>query len=755
MIPDRRSTPSREILTRLGKPSAPYRGIEAFRLVDRPIFRARDYDVRQIFRLITIYRATVISGDSGVGKTSLLNAGLIPTLIEDGNMIERLRVQPLPNTEFFVERISLADDERRPFLPSIFAPNDAEAKISLSAIKFEERIRELFRCRADGERYLSHPPLVLLCDQFEESVTLFEEAPETRADFNQARECQERMFGAIAALLEKEALPVKLIFSIREDYQPKVLHHLERFHPQIRNQIYALAQLSENDLSVVIEGPYSANNENNRPLFQRRLETSTCRTLEEGLRAKSDNGFISLTETQIACRTVWDDPEEEACFNKIAQDRGAAEAVQYLYDQFMDVAMKPLSDREQRHAKLALTKLITSSGTRNIVSKHNLFRALAEDGVSKEEADLTMSLLCDKARLVYRQTRGNIPFYEIVSESLIPWIIRQDAIFQEEKKGIKEEAERNERIAKLKAEEAEQEDRRRIKEEAAREAESRLARYRRYSFVWISLAVLVSMCAAVFAIKAVLHRKKAETTAAEAVARFAAAVELQQRLAAEAAQNDRFLAQIDDLKNSLRNYQAENQKVSATIQTAQTEAHGPEREKLVGALQDVQKAVNSSQSKLETATTDLTNVSDILKDLRWVQGRVRVIGDQEGGDSLALILNWSDANRSQVFRPGIGRSQPPRPSDLDPNAYYVAARWDYSATPRLWLLKTKVRVKNPKTNKELEATPVDWGPDPSTGAVMNISQGLAKALDLKTGDQVAYFVPTPPRPGPSPGTRPP
>jgi hypothetical protein len=759
------------LLETLGPPSAPYRGIYDFRVVDRPIFPARDRDVRNIFRLVAIYRAIVISGSSGVGKSSLLNAGLIPALIEDGNIVERVRVQPLSNNEFLVERISLRDDETPPFLPSIFAFNESDAKVSLSCGKLEEQIRSFVRGSSALPPQATDSCLVLLCDQFEEFVTLFEEAPETREEFEQARLCQRRVFDTLKMLITEDTVPVKLVFSVREDYQARVLRHFEKFYQQITNQVYPLAQLPESDLPSIIEGPYAAKDKDGHYLFQRRLAPTTCRILEEGLGAKSDDGLIFLTETQIACRTLWDDNQEESHFNKIAEKSGATEAVQYVYDRFMEVAMKRLSVGEQRNAKLALTKLITSSGTRNIVSKDSLFHALAEEGVSKEAANVTINQLSKSTGLVYSQMRGNIPFFEIVSESLVPWILKQDAIFQAEKRGIKEEAERNERIAKLKAEEAEQEKRRQIKEEAVHEAESRFAQYRdkaneaerrlaknrRYSILLISLVAFVSLCAAIFAVEAVLRTKraeiaarKAEITTSEAIASYARAADSQQRLAAEVAQNERFITQNDELKNSLRNYQAENQKLNAAIQTAQTEAHGQGREKLVGALQDVQNAVSSSQAKLETATTDLTNVSGILKDLRWVQGSVRVIGDQEGGDSLALILTWNEANRSQVFRPGIRHSAHPGPSDLDPNAYWVAARWDYSVTPRAWLLKTKVMVKNPKTNKQLEATPVDWGPAPDTGAIMNISQGLAKALELKTGDQVAYFVPTPPKPGTSP-----
>ena len=53
-------------------PAIPYRGLESFRVVDSPIFFARDREVRKLLRYITMYRAVLLYGDSGSGKSSLI-----------------------------------------------------------------------------------------------------------------------------------------------------------------------------------------------------------------------------------------------------------------------------------------------------------------------------------------------------------------------------------------------------------------------------------------------------------------------------------------------------------------------------------------------------------------------------------------------------------------------------------------------------------------------------------------------------------
>src|SRR5215211_4905768 len=62
-------------------PALPYRGIHPYRYVDRSIFFARDEETHDLLRLVVVYRGLMLYGDSGAGKSSLVNAGLIPAAI--------------------------------------------------------------------------------------------------------------------------------------------------------------------------------------------------------------------------------------------------------------------------------------------------------------------------------------------------------------------------------------------------------------------------------------------------------------------------------------------------------------------------------------------------------------------------------------------------------------------------------------------------------------------------------------------------
>ena len=200
---------------------APYRGISAFRLGDAPIFFARGDLIVQLTRSVAVYRGVLLYGESGVGKSSLINAGFIPASIRQGYQPERLRVRPVAGAEILVERISVSPEGGAPFLPSLFAPGEEAPTLSAEALV--TRMHSL----GPGERPL------LIFDQFEECVTLFEEAPQTGASGDSsaaeaALKVQGRLFDAIVALVSDHRIPVKIVLSFREDYLAKLSKLLER-----------------------------------------------------------------------------------------------------------------------------------------------------------------------------------------------------------------------------------------------------------------------------------------------------------------------------------------------------------------------------------------------------------------------------------------------------------------------------------------------------------------------------------------------
>ena len=403
-------------------PSAPYRGIEPFRFVDKPIYVAREKEIRKLVRLVTIYRGILFYGDSGVGKSSLINAGLVPALLDEGLRPERLRVQPVAGSEVLLERIPLTDECGPPFLDSNFAQpisggETEPARVVWPLQAFADRIEEFRRTESDYAS-ANGSPLVLIFDQFEEIVTLVEEAANTRKKFDQARDVQKQIVAQLISLLSDQGLAVKLIFSFREDYLAKIFRLFTPV-PQLRDQTFRLTPLPETALHKIIRRPFESSSIP-QGHFKGRLSDLACAALESAFKELSDSGYINPTEVQIACLALWKDATLEKRFVDEADHR---EAVRSLFGNYLDRALGRLDQGLRSPAIAALTRLVTSSGTRNIVSEDNLLSNLThEENVSESDARRVLEALAVTARLVFRQTRGDTAFYEITSEFLIPWI---------------------------------------------------------------------------------------------------------------------------------------------------------------------------------------------------------------------------------------------------------------------------------------------------------------------------------------------
>jgi hypothetical protein len=105
-------------------------------------------------------------------------------------------------------------------------------------------------------------------------------------------------------------------------------------------------------------------------------------------------------------------------------------------------------------------------------------------------------------------------------------------------------------------------------------------------------------------------------------------------------------------------------------------------------------------------------------------------------EGLALVDEKNLKELQEYFLP----QQPPRTTGLarrlNPEKFYLACRWDYGVTPKDFLRKSLVQVKNPENGKTAQAKPVDWGPNERTGRVADLSPGLARFLGLEANDVV-------------------
>jgi hypothetical protein len=115
-------------------------------------------------------------------------------------------------------------------------------------------------------------------------------------------------------------------------------------------------------------------------------------------------------------------------------------------------------------------------------------------------------------------------------------------------------------------------------------------------------------------------------------------------------------------------------------------------------------------------------------------------------EGLALFDSSDVSSFPDIFLP----SQPPGTTGLarrlNPDAAYIACRWDYGVTPKRFLKSAKVLVTNPRNGRSELTTPTDFGPDSPTGRIADLSPGTAHRLGLDTDDTCTVSIPLPAAP---------
>jgi hypothetical protein len=390
-------------------PSSPYRGIDAYRFVDHPIFFVRQTQTLELLRSVVIFKGVILFGSSGAGKSSLLNAGLLPKVIEMGFAPDRIKIQNRSGAEIIIERISLNDDGKAPFLaPSLAETVDknGSASVILSLEDFKERLRT----------YAIEKQPLLILDQFEETITLFEEIPHSQGSLKQALALQQKIIHALVDLLHDDSLRIKILFTFREDYLAK-LTKLFLLAPELPNQFLRLTLPQKQSLDDIIAGPLTEELLKHYKRHQIFPRTLIDRIIEEfTLRGEGDD--INLTELQIVCVELWETSDPVALFE--------AKGVQGLLEDYFAKELDEFPEEQRRIATGLLGHMLTVSNTRNFISGVELIRLFKLEEPTSTTEDLEKALRAlTPTRLVRREFRHRNYFYEIASEFLVPWIIKQ------------------------------------------------------------------------------------------------------------------------------------------------------------------------------------------------------------------------------------------------------------------------------------------------------------------------------------------
>ena len=347
----------------------PYRGLSAFEAEHRDLFFGRDSEIRMILKRLDADPFVVVVGDSGVGKSSLCRAGVLPRI---GEWLDRERrwsaVTVVPGRH---PAAALAAG-----LAQLLESDEQE----VARIIAEDPVEVGRRLRAKLGATVG---LVIFIDQFEEIVTLTE--PEERT--------------LVARVLHWLTVPspgLRILATTRGDFLSRI-SNVEPLGDDLPRALYFLRPLTAERIRDTIVGPAHAQGIVFEPenLVEELVESTV-----------HDAGGLPLLQFTLA--EMWES-REGTIISRSTLD--AVGGVAGALGRHADGVIDQMTSAERGAARKALLDLITAEGTRTRRSGDEL--RIGDRSVASALGKLVQGRL-----IVVREESGDAT-YEIAHEALI------------------------------------------------------------------------------------------------------------------------------------------------------------------------------------------------------------------------------------------------------------------------------------------------------------------------------------------------
>lgn len=504
----------------------PWLGLEAYK--EGEILYGRDDDIRNLSQCVLSDTDTLLYGKSGIGKSSILNAGIIPAARLHGFL-------PVP--------VRLSHKEKQAYLCQIKAAianamipislDESGNQITLSAeeqlhreTELGKRIVKVVDCKdsnkeslyeffhrhtfydAEGERI----KLLIIFDQFEEIFTLQTEESSKKQFFAELAdflndvmptELQHEVISATEPQKEKTVIgagnfgnlfndlnlgaennlpeyitdnEIHLVFTIREDFLSEFEYYSSAI-PSLKQNRYGLRPINEEQAAQIIMRPMPG-----------LIDESVAKLIIEKVTGRTDFILDGIPEIEVdsAVLSLYMNRLYEAkagnqITSVLVEDKGGEIIADFYNDAISDVSESTVEYLEDM--------LLNGQGRRDNIT---IFDAMNDGGVTENELDI----LCNKKKILRLFNYAGGLRIEYVHDILCPVVkahkderilLRQQEEerrrMEEEKSRIQAEAEKKQREIKEKA----------AREKAELEAEASRTKRRNRRIYTLSASVLIAV----------------------------------------------------------------------------------------------------------------------------------------------------------------------------------------------------------------------------------------------------------------------
>lgn len=548
-----------------------YPGVTPFEREQSDLFFGRDREIVDLLRLVSQKRLLVLFGKSGHGKSSLLNAGLLPrldTAFRGKRVIAlSIRLGAYAKDQSLSPKEALLAELERSSAPA--AGTDFYEKLPGGRSLW----REFKRRRAGGEQIA----FVLLFDQFEE-FSLY--PPEQQQQFRQEisellyTDIPQRVFHEFDRLDDEAQdhlsapLEVHAVFAIRSDR----LHLLDSMKQELKNimdERYELRGLDAEQAKAAVLRPAEAAGEGfeTRPF---RFEDAALQLIVDKLMRGGDDeeaGRIESFQLQIVCQSIEDDV-------KARNRRGEQNVVirpgdlpdfERVFENYYATRIAGIGDPAlERSARLLLEEELLyvdeAKGEARRLSMDG--DALAANMLAKHGIALPPALLdaLVNSFIVRREKTARGAHYEISHDTLVGPVLKS----REERRRAEKEAAERERL-RVEAEERE----RQLTEERRRRRRANLIAA--FGIILSSIAIVATIFALSANSKAQEEKRNAEVARDSAQAAQRRAEDAKIKAVEARTQADTARAEAD--RQKLKAQRSAEETIAALRQLGKTNAY--------------------------------------------------------------------------------------------------------------------------------------------------------------------------------------
>ncbi|MCP4601801.1 MAG: protein kinase [Proteobacteria bacterium] len=349
----------------------PYRGLHAFEAEHQNLFFGRDSEISTILEQLQVEAFVAVAGDSGVGKSSLCRAGVLPRINEKLGTGRKWSVVTLVPGRHPVTSLCAA-----------LAPTMGESEKGMTrAIMYDPGGFGRKLRASQGSDF----GVVIFIDQLEELVTI--------SDPQEATAVSE-VLGWLAA----PAPGVRLLVTARGDFLSRIAA-LPQIGDEISRALYFLRPLSSERIREAIIGP-----------AQVKGVAFESQDLVDELVESTERSQGGLPLLQFALAELWEarDPNEQmlsrAALNNVGGVGGAL-------TRHADRVMVQMNAKERVAARRVLLQLVTADETRARKTDEELG---ADNPMTRAALDALI-----RGRLVVARDTVEGAGYEIAHEALI------------------------------------------------------------------------------------------------------------------------------------------------------------------------------------------------------------------------------------------------------------------------------------------------------------------------------------------------